>query len=53
MLNLKFCQRKSVNEVEKMQIQNRIMMINSVLSVNLVQPQGYGPKTRCWLNYFN
>jgi hypothetical protein len=29
------------------------MMVNSVLSVNLPQSQGYRPKTKCWQNYFN
>jgi hypothetical protein len=55
MANLKFPQRKSIEEIEKMQIQNRIMMVNSVLSVNLAPPQplGYRPKSRCWQNYFN
>jgi hypothetical protein len=53
MLNLKSSQRKSIFEVEKMQIQSRISKIGSALSVNLVQPQGYRAKSRCWQNYFN
>jgi len=35
-----------------MQLQNRIFMTSTVLSVNLTQSQGYRPKTRCWQNNF-
>jgi hypothetical protein len=53
MLTMKFAQRKSINEIEKMQIQNRIMMVSSALAVNPTTSQGYRPKSRCWQNYFN
>ena len=50
---MKYAQRKSIDEIEKMQLQNRISMTSSGLAVNLPQSQGYRPKSKCWQNYFN
>ena len=36
-----------------MQIENKLMMINSAITINPTQSQGYKPKTKCWQNYFN
>jgi len=49
----KIAQRRSIDEIEKMQLQNRILMVNSVLAVGLTQSQGYKAKSKCWQNYFN
>jgi hypothetical protein len=45
---LKQTQLRSIEDIEKMQLQSRIMMINSVLAVNVAAPQGYKPKPRTW-----
>ena len=52
-LSVNISQRKSINEIERMQIENKLMMINSAVNVNPTQPQGYRPKSKCWQNYFN
>ena len=53
MLSVNISQRKSINEIERMQIQNKLMLINSGVNVNPTQSQGYRPKSKCWQNYFN
>ena len=52
-LNIKMAHRKSIDEIERMQIESRLMMINSATTVNPTQSQGYKAKSRCWQNYFN
>lgn len=47
MLGLKLG-HKGIDEFERKQIEDRLMMVNSVLSVSLVQHQGYKPKSRNW-----
>jgi hypothetical protein len=41
-----------IGESEKVRLQNKIMMVNTVLAFNLNQTQGYKPKSKCWSNRF-
>ncbi len=29
-------------------VQNKLIMINTSLAINLIQSQGYKPKAKCW-----
>lgn len=39
---------RSIDEVEKEKWQTKILSMNGVLSANVVKPQGYKPKSKCW-----
>lgn len=41
-----------LGQSEKQKLQNKIMMVNTVLAFNLNQTQGYRPKSKCWSNRF-
>lgn len=41
-----------LGEREKINLHNKIMMVNTVLAFNLNQTQGYKPKSKCWSNKF-
>ena len=41
-------ERKGVDELDRAYFENRLSMVNSILSVSAVSRQGYRPKTRTW-----
>lgn len=40
--------QKSIDEMDREKIQNKILSMNGELSANYVKPQGYKPKSKCW-----
>jgi hypothetical protein len=53
LITLKFTHKGPLETKPPLQINDRVMLVSSVLSINLTTPQGYRPKSRCWQNYFN